>query len=301
VKPSNLFVCADGRGTVKVLDLGISMMAQPVRAGTQLTTASTVLGTPAFSSPEQLAAPHEVDQRADIWSLGVTLYVLVSGVRPFVGESLPQLCASIFNATPPPLDEAAEGVPRALAEVVARCLAKDPEQRFSDVQSLARALEPFAAGARGVAARIEPARVARTAPSRPPPAIPAPPASSRPPAPPSRAKALSPFLVAAIAGIGTALIVSMYFARGRTSPGPIPTAAGGEARAIEQGALAAPAGAQDDPRSSELDADAGPSAPPGGARPRSSWPPRPSKPGHARGAATAPADSAPRPDPGSYR
>ncbi len=148
IKPSNVFLVLDGLGgcSVKILDLGISMIKPPDGDVdlTQLTTASVVLGTPAFASPEQLTAPHEVDARTDIWSLGVMLYSMLAGVRPFTGDSLPQLCASVFNATPRRLSEVRGDVPGELADVVARCLEKDRKERFSDVTSLARALQPFA-------------------------------------------------------------------------------------------------------------------------------------------------------------
>jgi eukaryotic-like serine/threonine-protein kinase len=175
VKPSNLFLAAgqDGRTCVKILDLGISRVGQAGVYDTQLTTASSVLGTPAYSSPEQLTSPHDVDARADVWSLGVTLYTLVAGTRPFAGDTLPQLCATIFNATPVRLDQVCPDVPRELADVVERCLEKDREQRFADIAALAEALDPFAPPeARGTFARVVKSTAVALHPSRPSPLVP---------------------------------------------------------------------------------------------------------------------------------
>jgi serine/threonine-protein kinase len=305
VKPANLFACADasGRPAIKILDLGISMLAQPVRTGTQLTTASSVLGTPAFSSPEQLAAPHEVDQRADIWSLGVTLYVLASGARPFEGDSLPQLCASIFNGTPPPLHEVAP-VPAGLSAVVARCLEKQPQDRFQSVQELAAALDAFASTARGVAARLGPPVAIPTpapGPRRPssrPPGPPTPQAFAPPgPAPAPRSRGASPIVVVVMGALAIALFASAYAARSRRAAGPAPSAS-----EVDLAQTPSPTPAQSEgPAPMDVAMDPSSRAVGTSARPRATHAGRPTSKGHPSGAAPAGTDSAPKPDPGSYR
>ncbi len=99
-----------------------------------------VMGSPHYMSPEQLHSSSNVDARSDIWSLGATLYELLSGNKPFQAPSVPALCARIQRDTPVPLHELRSDVPPALEAVVARCLEKDPRRRYPSVAGLARAL-----------------------------------------------------------------------------------------------------------------------------------------------------------------
>ncbi len=141
LKPANLFLAkrSDETSTVKVLDFGISKL--PSSDGMTSTTA--LMGTPIYMSPEQVASARDVDHRTDIWSLGVIMYELVSGKPPFSGDSLIQLSVKIRETELPPL---ASGIAE-LDDVVAKCLAKDREARWSSVGDLAAALAPFAGGA----------------------------------------------------------------------------------------------------------------------------------------------------------
>ncbi|MGE0547730.1 MAG: serine/threonine protein kinase [Kofleriaceae bacterium] len=140
IKPTNLFVTtqADGTSLVKVLDFGISKSF----AGhdMNLTQTQSVLGTPAYMSPEQMRSARGVDTRSDIWSLGTVLYELLEGERPFPADSFSELCVKVAVDDPAPMLHA----PAALARVVMRCLEKDPDQRYQSMAELGQDLVPFA-------------------------------------------------------------------------------------------------------------------------------------------------------------
>jgi hypothetical protein len=158
LKPANLFLTTrvDGQPLVKVLDFGISKLTGPASApALSLTRTADLIGTPLYMAPEQLRHARSVDPRTDQWSLGVILFELLTGVLPFPATSLMDLCARVLESDPPPVRSVRADVPAPLAEAIARCLRRDPAERFASVADLAAALEPFAAGAeRGAAARI---------------------------------------------------------------------------------------------------------------------------------------------------
>jgi serine/threonine protein kinase len=146
LKPSNLYVTkgANGRRNLKVLDFGVSKWLDTAPDGeTPLATADHgIIGTPAYVSPEQLTTPNAVDERSDIWSLGVVIHQCLSGKRPFEGRSVPQVCAAIL-AAPAPEFEPRLGVPDTLAAIVRRCLKKKPAERYQSVRELSEALAGF--------------------------------------------------------------------------------------------------------------------------------------------------------------
>jgi serine/threonine-protein kinase len=139
VKPSNLFVTwrPDGSALVKVLDFGIARA--PIGTDLKLTQTQSLLGTPAYMSPEQMRSARMVDARSDIWSLGTVMYELIEGRRPFEAESFSEMCVKVAVDAPLPMHNA----PPALQQVVMRCLAKSPEQRFANMAELGNALRPF--------------------------------------------------------------------------------------------------------------------------------------------------------------
>ena len=144
LKPANMFLARrpDGSSMVKLLDFGISKVLR--RGDPSLTTTAAQMGSPLYMSPEQLRRTRDVDARADIWSLGVILYQLVTGDAPFIADTLPRIIAAILTERAPPMRERRADVPAALDAIVGRCLEKEPSARFADVGELARALQPFA-------------------------------------------------------------------------------------------------------------------------------------------------------------
>lgn len=138
VKPENCFVTPEG--TVKVGDFGLSVSTL-ARQDTQITESGSMVGTPSYAPPEQLRGD-ELDVRADIYSVGATLYALLTGQAPFRGDNVVNIVAAVLN-TPPPANLLPRGLPAGLAHVVLRCLAKDRTQRFADYASLREALLPY--------------------------------------------------------------------------------------------------------------------------------------------------------------
>jgi serine/threonine protein kinase len=146
LKPANLYLAElpDGRTVIKVLDFGISKVNALAKAGkTGLTAADDVFGSPKYMSPEQLRATRDVDVRTDIWSLGVTLAELVTGKTPFEAEDFGTLVFNILEADPPSVAHVDEMFGADLDEVVRRCLARDPNDRFPSIDALADALAPL--------------------------------------------------------------------------------------------------------------------------------------------------------------
>ena len=141
LKPDNLFLAKrnDGGAIVKVLDFGISKVAVTgVATGT-----GDIMGSPAYMAPEQMQSSRDVDQRADVWSLGVVLYQLVTGTLPFHGDSLPLLCMHVVNDAPKPMGAIRGDLPDGFEAAVLRCLCKEPSDRYADVGAMAEALAPF--------------------------------------------------------------------------------------------------------------------------------------------------------------
>src|SRR5262249_51881299 len=129
---------------VKILDFGLCRLMPATQELTteslHLTDPGMVLGTLAYMSPEQLEA-REGDHRTDIYSFGVLLYELATGVHPFAGASAASTIANVLTVEPIPLAKLKAGLPSGLAEVVSRCMRKKPDQRYQSVEELLRDLE----------------------------------------------------------------------------------------------------------------------------------------------------------------
>jgi serine/threonine-protein kinase len=148
LKPSNLFLArkADGTRIVKVIDFGISKMVSGAALEGELSMTKTqaILGSPLYIAPEQLKSARTVDARADIWAIGVIMYKLLTGHPPFMGDTMAQLCAMVLLEPAPPLTAKRPDAPPGLAQVIQKCLEKDPGARFQSIPELATALLPFA-------------------------------------------------------------------------------------------------------------------------------------------------------------
>ena len=144
LKPGNLLLTsdADGHALVKVVDFGIAKVA-PADDPDLRTGSGSFLGTLAFAAPEQVDSTSHADERSDVWSLGVTLYLMLTDRFPFSGDTRDHLAASIHRHTPVPPARLCPELPPGLDAVILRCLEKDPERRIPDVAVLARALLPF--------------------------------------------------------------------------------------------------------------------------------------------------------------
>jgi serine/threonine-protein kinase len=140
IKPENLIL--DNAGNVKLMDFGI---ARPVkRAAPGQTQAGFVVGTPQYLSPEQLEG-REVDQRADIYAVGVVLYEVFTGKRPFEAENPVQIILKHLNEPPAPPSTYWREIPPALERLILRCLEKDPAKRFANAGELLREVESLSA------------------------------------------------------------------------------------------------------------------------------------------------------------
>lgn len=145
LKPSNLFLHRrpDGSAIVKVLDFGISKAAADSSLPA-ITQTREVFGSPAYMAPEQIRSAKHVDARADIWSLGVILFELLTGALPFEGVTSAGLLAAISADAPFKLRALRPEASAQLELVIDRCLRKPPGERYASVGDLAVALAPFA-------------------------------------------------------------------------------------------------------------------------------------------------------------
>jgi serine/threonine protein kinase len=142
LKPENLFLLPGD--FVKVLDFGIAKLRRAHDAiGDGLTRDGSLLGTPEYMSPEQITARAHLDHRADVYSLGVILFELLTGRLPFEAEQLTELAVMVVTSDAPSLTRIAPRVPQALGDVVHDAMARAPDARIADCRELARRLAPF--------------------------------------------------------------------------------------------------------------------------------------------------------------
>jgi hypothetical protein len=167
IKPANLMLTPQGQ--VKILDFGLAKLASESGTGIGLTASNSYMGTPEYSAPEQATDARKADIRADLYSLGCTLYCLLAGHAPFQEETAILTILAHLEKQPVPLPELRREVPAGLWAVVARLLAKDPARRYQTPAEVAAALAPFCKAGAKPAPTARPAAVPRKAapPQRP--------------------------------------------------------------------------------------------------------------------------------------
>jgi serine/threonine-protein kinase len=146
LKPSNVFLAAArvGPPIVKVLDFGLAA-GDPLSAKpSQITHMESLMGSPAYMSPEQMLEPSAVDARSDVWSMGVLLYQLVAGSLPFQGDTYLQIFANVMKKPPLPLRHDV-GAPAAVEATILKCLRRNRDERYESMALLAAALRACAA------------------------------------------------------------------------------------------------------------------------------------------------------------
>ena len=135
IKPANILVTAEGRA--KIADFGVARLNQSVA-----THAGKIFGSPAYMAPEQLSG-HDPDARSDLFSLGVMLYSMLTGFRPFQGNSAATVCFKVMNVEPVPVTAFQAELPPELDHIVSRAIAKNPEQRYQSGAELAAEIRAF--------------------------------------------------------------------------------------------------------------------------------------------------------------
>jgi serine/threonine-protein kinase len=146
LKPSNFFLTfhRDGSPLVKVLDFGIAKYKiEFEQQDVSLTQTRALLGSPVYMSPEQVRSARSVDPRSDIWSLGVSLFELLTDTVPFGGETVTGVAAAVATDPVPPIARYRPDVSPSLAAVIEKCLSKRPDGRYQSIAELAEALVPF--------------------------------------------------------------------------------------------------------------------------------------------------------------
>ena len=130
IKPANILITADGHA--KIADFGVARLNQEL-----MTQPGQIVGSPAYMAPEQMSGG-EADARSDLFSLGVILYSMITGFRPFQGNSARTVCFKVMNVEPVPVTSFEHDIPPQLNELIARAIAKDPRDRYQSGTDMAR-------------------------------------------------------------------------------------------------------------------------------------------------------------------
>lgn len=144
LKPANVFlhIDTDGTETVKVVDFGVSKVLASTEASASVT--GLAIGSPAYMSPEQARGDRNVDHRSDLWALGVLLFEMLTGRRPFSGETAYDTVAEILKGHIPSVSESHPGIPPELDRIVAQCLTRDRDARPASAGEILKQLLPTA-------------------------------------------------------------------------------------------------------------------------------------------------------------
>jgi predicted Ser/Thr protein kinase len=237
IKPGNIMLTADGR--VKLMDFGIARMA----SDRQLTKTGQLVGSLYYMSPEQVEGKTP-DARSDLYSLGVTLYEMATGRKPFEGDSEYSIMAGHLNETPRPPVELDPSLPASLNEVILLAMAKDPGARFQSAEafgnalasiagSMGLALTPVGDGTGSSSRNVVPMADSVVGPApaaAPPPAMPAPVAMAPVPAATSSGSGRALWMVAGalavlvVLGLGVVYVPKLHRAKAQVAAGTPPAA-----------------------------------------------------------------------------
>ncbi|HEY3495614.1 MAG TPA: serine/threonine-protein kinase [Polyangiaceae bacterium] len=159
LKPANLFIArrADRSRLIKVLDFGISksLLDSHAPGDMSLTAAGVIIGSPLYMSPEQMRSTKDADYRSDIWSLGAILFQLVTGRPPYIGDTIPEICAQLYSDPVPVPSSLLSTLPRELDAVLLCALARNPDERYQTVAEFGASLADFAPQSRVHAERAQ--------------------------------------------------------------------------------------------------------------------------------------------------
>jgi len=152
ITPQNLILNEDGR--VKLTGFGLAKQA----ADAQLTQPGLVMGSAYYMSPEQVKGDAQIDGRSDLYSLGIVLYEMVAGTRPFDSKSQFEVIQAHVMRTPPPPSDLRAELPESFEAVILKALEKDPDARFADADAMVEALDAAQSAIREVETRVQPLR-----------------------------------------------------------------------------------------------------------------------------------------------